>query len=193
MKKTTNFLILSLILFGCHNWMLNEEPELSDDELIQSIQNSSNKQYVDVDQLPSQSQTVLQETYNDNLIVNSMLAPELGYEISLGTTEVSMGDIGEVYFNAEGRELRSEREDYDERRECFDLAYPLTWNMPDGTNITVENENDWEEVRAWYEQNPDADERYIQYPVDIIYEDGTTVSIASEEDLIEAYEQCGEE
>ena len=64
--------------------------------------------------------------------------------------------------------------------------------MPDGTEIVVDHHQDWNEIRQWYEQNPDATERYFQYPVNIIYEDGTIVSIANEENLIQAYEDCGQ-
>ena len=184
-------LILSLLICGCSDQVVNSGCCKYDEELIQSIRNSPDKLQVEVDDLPLETQTTLQDSYSNNLIIQSMSAPNLGYEISLGSTDDSMGEIDEIYFNTEGRELRSEREDYEERRECFELGYPLNWSMPDGTNITVEDENDWEEVREWYEANPDADERYIQYPVNIIYEDGTSISIASEEDLIQAYEECG--
>ena len=161
--------IISILLFGCQSWILSEETVLSDDELIESIQNSSNKEAIDIDQLPAESMEILQQSYYDKVILNSMLAPEFGYEISLGMTEAGMGDIAEIYFAIEGRELRSEREDYDQNRECFNLVYPLTFSMPDGTDIIVDHEDDWDEVREWYEQNPDATERYSQYPVDIIY------------------------
>ena len=135
---------------------------------------------------------ILQETYFDNLVLNSMIAPEYGYEISLGTVESSIGNIREIYFALEGRELRSEREEHNQERECFNLVYPLTFSMPDGTEIVVDHHQDWNEIRQWYEQNPDATERYFQYPVNIIYEDGTIVSIANEENLIQAYEDCGQ-
>ena len=184
-------LILTFLIFGCDDHVVNSGCCKYDDELIQSIRNSSNKVQVEVEGLPLASRAILQNNYSNNLIIQSMLVPDLGYEISLGSTNNSMGEIDEIYFNSEGRELRSEREDYEERRECFELGYPLNWSMPDGTNITVEDENDWEEVREWYEENPDADERYIQYPVNIIYQDGTSISIISEEDLIQAYEECG--
>ena len=184
-------LILTFLIFGCDDHVVNNGCCKYDDELIQSIRNSPDKLQVEVDDLPLETQITLQDSYSNNLIIQSMSVPNLGYEISLGSTDDSMGEIDEIYFNSEGRELRSEREDYEERRECFELGYPLNWSMPDGTNITVEDENDWGEVREWYEENPDADERYIQYPVNIIYQDGTSISIASEEDLIQAYEECG--
>ena len=182
--------ILGLLIFGCSNQVVNDSGCNCDEELIQLIKNSSDKVPIEVEDLPSDSQIILQNNYISNIIIQSVYALNLGYEISLGTTDDNMGEIDEIYFNSEGRELRLEREDSEDKRECFELGYPINWSMPDGTNIIVEDEDDWEEVREWYQQNPDAEERYIQYPVNIIYEDGDNISIASEEDLIQAYEDC---
>ena len=189
MKKI--LILISIILFfSCDDQVVNNECCQHDEELIQSIRYSSNKLQVGVDDLPLYTQIFLQDSYSNILIIQLMSAPNLGYEILLGSTDESMGGIDEIYFSTEGIKLRSEREDYEERIECFELGYPLNWSMPDGTNISVGNENDWDEVRAWYEQNPDADQRYIQYPVNIIYEDGASIFLEDEEDLIQAYEEC---
>ena len=184
-------ILISIILFfSCNDQTVNNGCCQDDEELIQSIRNSSDKLQVEIDDLPLYTQIFLQDSYSNNLIIQLMSAPNLGYEILLGSTDESMGGIDEIYFSTEGRKLRSESEDYEERIECFELGYPLNWSMPDGTNISVDNENDWDEVRVWYEQNPDADQRYIQYPVNIIYEDATSIFLENEEDLIQAYEEC---
>ena len=184
-------IIISIILFfSCNDQTVNNACCQNDEELIQSIRNTSDKLQVEVGDLPLDSQIYLQDSHSNNLIIQLMLASNLGYEILIGSTNESMGGIDEIYFSTEGRKLRSEREDYKEGIECFELGYPLNWSMPNGTNISVDNENDWDEVRAWYVQNPDADQRYIQYPVNIIFQDGTSISVENEEDLIQAYEEC---
>ena len=181
-------ILISIILFfSCNDQTVNNGCCQDDEELIQSIRNTSDKLQVEVDDLHLDSQIYLQDSHSNNLIIQLMLAPNLVYEILIGSTNESIGGIDEIYFSSEGRKLRSEREDYEEGLECFELVYPLNWSMPDGTNISVDNENDWDEVRAWYVQNPDADQRYIQYPVNIIYQDGTIISVENEEDLIQAY------
>ncbi|GIS70482.1 MAG: hypothetical protein CM1200mP10_00590 [Candidatus Neomarinimicrobiota bacterium] len=45
--------------------------------------------------------------------------------------------------------------------------------MPDGTSITVatDDENGWQEVKNWYDANPESEERpTLEYPIDIVYE-----------------------
>ena len=45
--------------------------------------------------------------------------------------------------------------------------------MPDGTTIEIssDDEESWTELKSWYDDNPNSDERpSIQYPVNIIYE-----------------------
>ena len=66
--------------------------------------------------------------------------------------------------------------------------------MPDGSTITIENDEGWYYVQRWYEENSDVEEEPgLQYPVDIVYEteDGEeTATINSEEELEVAYEDC---
>ena len=84
--------------------------------------------------------------------------------------------------------------DDDKDRACFALVYPVTFIMPDGSTITVADREDWAELKAWYETNPDAEERpTLQYPVDITYRDGTTQTINNDEEMRIAKEDCRDE
>jgi hypothetical protein len=84
--------------------------------------------------------------------------------------------------------------DDDRDRACFALVYPVTFIMPDGSNITVADREDWAELKAWYEANPDSEERpTLQYPVDITYRDGTTQTINNDEEMRIAKEDCRDE
>jgi hypothetical protein len=66
--------------------------------------------------------------------------------------------------------------------------------MPDGSTITVADREDWAELKAWYEANPDSEERpTLQYPVDITYRDGTTQTINNDEEMRIAKEDCRDE
>lgn len=81
-----------------------------------------------------------------------------------------------------------------DRGDCFDFLYPVTYNMPDGSSITIENEEEITQLRAWYQENPRYTQRpAFQYPLDIISIDGTIVTILVNEDLREAYSSCDEE
>ena len=78
-----------------------------------------------------------------------------------------------------------------EKKGCFKLTYPVTYNLPDGSSVTGDEEEVWTAIKAWYEVNPDSEEKpALQYPVDIIHEDGTTETISTEEDMIDAKKAC---
>ena len=58
-----------------------------------------------------------------------------------------------------------------EKDECFELVYPVTYVLPDGSTIEISSEGDeagWESLKSWYDENPESDERpSLQYPVDL--------------------------
>ena len=94
--------------------------------------------------------------------------------------------------------VRDRDRDWD-RRECFELVFPVTYIMPDGSTYEIssdEDESGWEELKEWYDSNPDSDQRpELQYPVDIITwenEESVTITINSEEEMIAAKEECRE-
>ncbi|MBT8191485.1 MAG: hypothetical protein KJO29_13725 [Bacteroidia bacterium] len=77
---------------------------------------------------------------------------------------------------------------------CFDLVYPLSIALPDGTEVVV---NDVDELkttlRDYKENNPGSTERpQLVYPIEIQFEDGTTQTINSKEELREAKKECRE-
>jgi hypothetical protein len=71
--------------------------------------------------------------------------------------------------------------------------------MPDESSITVETDDEegWAELKDWYEDNPDSEERpTLQYPVDIVYrtDDGdSVVTINNESEMMAAKEDCRED
>ena len=77
-----------------------------------------------------------------------------------------------------------DRKDDDGKRKGFEFVYPITFVMPDGSTITVEDEEGMMAVREWYKENPESKEKpALQFPVDILLEDGTTLTINSQEDM----------
>ena len=94
--------------------------------------------------------------------------------------------------------VRDRDRDWD-RRECFELVFPVTYIMPDGSTYEIssdEDESGWEELKEWYDSNPDSDQRpELQYPVDIIKwenEESVTITINNEDEMIAAKEECRE-
>ena len=93
-----------------------------------------------------------------------------------------------------GRNDRNRGKDKDRGKKCFELVYPVTYIMPDGSTITIENEEGLIALREWYTENPGTEEKpVLQYPVDIIFETeegDSTVTINGEEEMKRAWMGC---
>ena len=113
-----------------------------------------------------------------------------------------VGNRCEVYFNLEGRKLdpygrngNKDKSDWDRDNDkgdwkCFDLSLPVSYTMPDGSTITVSNEEDWDAIKDWYEANPDSEEKpELQFPVNVEFDD-EIVTVNSEEELRELKQEC---
>jgi hypothetical protein len=103
------------------------------------------------------------------------------------------GTVNVVVNNAEEmREMYSRCSNGrdDDERECFDLSLPVSYTMPDGSTITVSNEEDWDAIKSWYEENPESEEKpVLQFPVNVEFDD-ETVTVNSEEELRELKQEC---
>lgn len=79
-------------------------------------------------------------------------------------------------------------------RACFDLVFPISVELPSGIIVTVEDYKQLKNVlREWRRNNPDANTRpHLVYPIQIIFEDGTTQDIASPEEFRQAKKDCRE-
>jgi len=110
--------------------------------------------------------------------------PELVYPIEIEYQDGTIAIINsrEEYVQAR-QECRTVR--------CFDLVYPFSVTMPDGSTITLSSEDDRQLIRDWYDANPGVHERPIlMYPVDILYQDGTTETINNAEEYQAAKDNC---
>ena len=198
-KYLTIFVLpLLLMIAGC-DLGVKQEYETSDAELIQMIIDSD-KVDIDISELPEQSQTYLSNDgeYDE---LGSRYASQLGYEVERIGKGSKSGRRGDVYFNVEGRKLNpndwgkrgrgfgvGKKEDW----ECFTLEFPVSFNMPDGSLVTVEadDEESWAEIKTWYETNQDSEERpTMQFPVGILFDEESLV-IENQEEMRSAYQEC---
>ncbi|MEL6864991.1 MAG: hypothetical protein AAFP19_11250 [Bacteroidota bacterium] len=173
--------LAALILLSSCGKNKDTSPTMTDDELIQAIQEATNKSSVDMEELPIATVTNLEENFTESNMERALLAPELGYELDMRRKEgTRIGEKSQAYFDLDGRALRAKKEgdkekdkDGYDRKECFELIYPVTFILPDGSTITADDEKAAHEaIKAWYDANPAADERpYLQYPVSIAWGD----------------------
>ena len=145
MHIKTSLILLSLLIFvGCENSMTKSD-EMSDDQLMQDIIDAE-KIDINMTDLPSLSRTVIDQDYNDYIEIDAKMASGLGYQVSMDGKGYKPGDHNEVYFNLEGRKLKSKRDRGDKDGfKCFELLLPVTFIMPDGIYIVVEDENGYVE------------------------------------------------
>jgi len=142
--------------------------------------------------LPSLSRTVIDQDYNDYIEIDAKMASGLGYQVSMDGKGYKPGDHNEVYFNLKGRKLKSKRDrGGKDGFKCFELVLPVTFVMPDGSSIAVEDENGYMAVRDWYGNNSDSKEKpTLQYLVNIIYRDGSTKTINNAEEMKSTKADC---
>jgi hypothetical protein len=125
---------------------------------------------------------LIREWYQAN--PGSTEKPELIYPIEI---EYQDGTIDTINNAAEYVQARQECRTV----RCFDLVYPFSFTMPDGSTITLNSEDDRQLIRDWYDANPGVHERpVLVYPVDIIYQDGTTETINNAEEYQAAKQNC---
>ena len=213
MKKIYALILPITFLFLIAGCAKDEPRGISDAELVQAIIDAEGKVEVTMENLPTAARGTMEENYlNDYLHLYSMKASMLGYEVSIAGRPGNSGKRGEVYFNIDGRKLDPndygddykdwygerggfDRDDFGEKRgwKCFEIVYPITIMMPDGSAYTIDSEEDpdIDAVKNYYEENEGAEERpSIVFPVNIIDNEGETKTISSEEEMKDAYRQC---
>ncbi|MDA9550840.1 hypothetical protein OAP23_00430 [Flavobacteriaceae bacterium] len=201
-------LLLSFFIIGCSN---NSEPidqfaELSDLELIELIKSAEDKQEISINDMPDISQSFISETFNFAIVQSVFHAPNLGYELTMsrgGTrTLMSLSSLINVYFNNDGEFLSndfdSEYEEWDQNM-CFDLEFPISVNLSDGTVVTISNEEElYEGIEEYYEMGEEDNLPEINFPINIIFyyenengvESEDLVEISNYEELEMYFEMC---
>jgi len=86
----------------------------------------------------------------------------------------------------------NKEEDNKNEKSCFYFVYPISYTMPDASTVSGNSEEEIEvAIKAWYEANPEVKEKpELQFPVDVLFDEGTTKTISTEEELKAAYEWC---
>ncbi|MBC8399405.1 MAG: hypothetical protein H8E16_20225 [Flavobacteriales bacterium] len=201
-------LLLSFLFIGCSD---NSEPldqfaELSDSELIELIKSAEDKQEISINDMPDISQSFISETFNFAIVQSVFHAPNLGYELTMsrgGTrTLMSLSSLINVYFNNDGEFLSndfdSEYEEWDQNM-CFDLEFPISVNLSDGTVVTISNEEElYEGIEEYYEMGEEDNLPEINFPINIIFyyenengvESEDLVEISNYEELEMYFEMC---
>ncbi len=207
MKKLLTIILPLTILFLVSGCAKDEPKGMSDAELVQAIIDAEDKTEVSMEELPSVARGTMEEDYlNEYLHLYSMKASMLGYEVSIAGRAGNSGKRGEVYFDIDGKKLDpgnyrgkedgewSEANDRGTNTDwrCFDIVYPITIQMPDGSTLSIDGEEDTdlEIVKNYYEENDSEEKPSMVFPITIITYEGVTKTISSEEEMSDAYRGC---
>ncbi len=206
-------MISFLFFYGCES-MVTEPELMSDAEIIEMIRSSS-KVEISVENIPTNSKEVITEDYYAYVSMSAFEARNLGFEVKLAGLGEKIGARNEVYFNKKGRKLvpgdwgkkgsfgkghwgkgRDQIGDYsgDDWR-CFDLVFPITFKMEDGSTIAVETDDEagWGAMRSWHHANRGAGHKpEMQFPV-VVYYNEESVTINNDQGLREVYGECRED
>jgi len=190
-------LVIGLSIFtSCSKSELKIEDKNSDAQLIEAIKSASNKQLINISELPATTQSVIAKEYTEDFVDAAKLAPNLGYEIELKCEKGPfVGEHSQAYFNLNGRKLEHEKDQTGmKRKSCFNFVLPITFTMPDGSEITIEDREDWSLIKAWYADHPDSNEKpALQFPVEIVFKNGEVKTINDEAGLRRAIKFCNDQ
>lgn len=181
------FIVLAIIsLSSCQK----DKGEMTDSQLIEAIQKASDKKNIDVAELPSASVATLNTEYGNENVDIAKLAPNLGYEVDFKAETGSRESVREqAYFNLQGRLLKGDDDykDFADKDKCFEFVYPLTFNMPDGTSVTINNEDEMIRAKkAWAEAGIRP---ILQYPLDVNFK-GKIITLKNEREMKRIKEAC---
>ena len=119
------------------------------------------------------------------------MAPGLGYQVSMDGKNYKPGDHNEVYFNLKGRKLIMRKGGHDRGDfKCFELVLPITFIMPDESAIAIGSETDYTDIKSWYNNSGVKEQPVLQYPVDMIYQDGIIKTIENDDDMKDIKINC---
>lgn len=133
---------------------------------------------------------------------DSELEPLIAFPFSVTLADGSIEtiasylDFDELLDTCEDDEHDCDDEDDHEFAECFEFVFPVTLVLPDGFSVGIDSLPMLEEeVDAWYDANPEAEDEdfSFEYPITVEFEDESTEEILSNEDLERIEEQCEEE
>jgi len=109
----------------------------------------------------------------------------------------SSEEFREIEANCKGNkddkpnDSKGDKEKKAPKKPCFKLVFPVSYQMPDGSTVTVENEDDFGKLKAWHQANPEVRERpKLQFPITISFDEGQEKVINSVEEFRSAETNC---
>ena len=202
--------LLSFFIISCsdNNESIDQLQDLTDSQLIELIKADNNKQEVLLSEMPIISQSIISETFNYAIVQSIFHAENYGYEVLMNRSNRSLISLltnMNIYFDNDGELLSNDFEDeFDEwdQSMCFDVEFPISVNLSDGSVVTISNEDElYEGIEEYYEMGDEGNLPEINFPINIIFyfendnnsEYEEIVEINNYEELEMYFEMCEDE
>ena len=202
--------LLSFFIISCsdNNESIDQFQDLTDSQLIELIKADNNKQEVSLSEMPNISQSIISETFNYAIVKSIFHAENYGYEVLMNRSNRSLISLltnMNIYFDNDGELLSNDFEDeFDEwdQSMCFDVEFPISVNLSDGSIVTISNEDElYEGIEEYYEMGDEGNLPEINFPINIIFyfendnnsEYEEIVEINNYEELEMYFEMCEDE
>ena len=80
----------------------------------------------------------------------------------------------------------------DKENDCFELIFPISITMPDGTILSGDEKELVQAIKSWYNEHPDVNAKpQLIFPVDISWPDKDIIkTLENEDDLEKAKKYC---
>jgi len=203
-------ILLSFFIISCsdNNESIDQLQDLTDSQLIELIKADNNKQEVLLSEMPNISQSIISETFNYAIVQSIFHAENYGYEVLMNRSNRSLISLltnMNIYFDNDGELLSNDFEDeFDEwdQSMCFDVEFPISVNLSDGSVVTISNEDElYEGIEEYYEMGDEGNLPEINFPINIIFyfendnnsEYEEIVEINNYEELEMYFEMCEDE
>ena len=194
MRKILALTLPMLLVVSCENFMSSNY--MNDDALIEAIQNDPYKVEIALSSMPQKSQRTVNNDYFDHYAYSAELSTEHGYQVTLGDEYLDYGDIKEVYFTKDGRELGARSADDrgkgGHKKRCFRFVFPLSFTFSDGSSHTVNDKDEFRAaLKAQYEATGQKERPAFTYPIQVQFKDREeATTINSDDELKEAFQAC---
>lgn len=130
--------------------------------------------------------SLVREWYKSNSGVKKL--PSLSFPVNIRLQD---GTIQTLLDRTDLAEVKDACKLNQPNRKCFELKLPVSFTMPDSTIIVVNNRTDYIKIRRWHLAHPRVLKKSsINFPINIIFKDGSEKEIANMTELAEAKSNC---
>ncbi|MFT5265827.1 MAG: hypothetical protein ACI8YQ_004584 [Polaribacter sp.] len=121
---------------------------------------------------------------------DSEVKPNVDYPVDINWDGDVVKTVNDEVEMEIAKKYCDDKKDY-EKEDCFKLVYPVTWTMPDGTAAAMNDDLDWDTIKAWYEANADSEEKpSLNYPVSVMFKSGDTQTVADDGEMEDLKKDC---